>query len=360
VALILPALISSVRNEFPIFSPFLVARSLGFTGGTWDKLKAIPGFTFPDPGPQAIKALKQCGIAMSVTKEKLCPADRKMYQFRSMTGTIESPELIIASIASKQLALPADHLLMDVRYGEGAFLPTYVEAEKLAISLSNFIYEGGVPCSYHLTNSSEPNGMAIGNAYEVLEAIAVMNREFESTWDLRAIKEQKELVITFVEILMSNAFPEENIDWKRLANKQFDEGKVFQSFLNILEAHQVSKDVLRKLQTNPKDVLGVKTKQIVIRSRRAGMLKKIDQKKLGGLINFELGGGGNDYAGVFTPHAGLILGKRIGDRINYQDMLCSLFIPIDSDLDLPSTMNKIDSCFILDEVTNVDRMRLKK
>lgn len=323
-ALILPSLLSAVSDQYPIASPFLVARSLGFTGGTWDKLKAIPNFVFPQPGDESIAVMNQCSVAMSVTLGDFNPADRKMYQFRSITGTIESHELIIASIASKMLALPADHLLMDVRYGDGAFIATYEDAQRLGTDLSQLISKGGVPCTFHLTDTAQPNGCAIGNALEVLEALAVMNKDFESKWDIRSINEQRDIILGFFELLMNYSFGESKEYWRTLGEQLFEQGKVFESFLNILQAHKVDSDTIEQIKINPSNVIGPKTTPVQIAAKTVGTLRRIDQKKLGNIINFHLGGGGNDFVGEFTPNAGVILTKRLGDTIVEGEPLCFL------------------------------------
>ncbi|MBK9263119.1 MAG: hypothetical protein IPM54_25360 [Polyangiaceae bacterium] len=325
-ALILPSVLVKAATNIPIASNFLVARSLGFTGGTWDKLSAIPGFRFPEPGDESIEVMSRCGVAMTVTHGDLNPADRKLYQLRSVTGTIESHELIVASIASKQLAVPADHLLLDVRYGEGAFLRSEAEARRCADAMLSVVAEGGVPCSAHLTDTPQPNGMAIGNALEVAEALATMGIGASSDWDARALREQRELVLTFYGLLMLRAHGSATTDaWVIEARGWFESGEVGLAFETLLEAHGVRPQTIDALRQNPFGTLGLSGVHIPVASAREGQLLRIDQRRLGHLVNFGLGAGGNDYGGAFRARAGIRIGFRIGDHINEGQPLCWIF-----------------------------------
>lgn len=344
-ALILPSLLAAVSDRYPIASPFIVARSLGYTGGTWDKLKSIPGFVFPHPGDESVSVMKDCSVAMSVTIGDFNPADRKLYQFRSTTGTIECHELLVSSIASKMLALPADHLLMDVRYGEGAFVTTKEGGQRLGDDLARLISKGGSPCTFSLTDTAQPNGCAIGNALEVLEAIAVMNHRFAAGWDARWIEEQREIVLGFFELLMDFSFHAEKQNWRELGRKLLSEGQVFESFLKVLRAHKVDAATIEGIRTNPSQIIGPAIQPVSIVSKASGILRRIDQKKLGNIVNFHLGGGGNDFVGQFTANAGVILRKRLGDAIHTGETLCLMYQPqSDTNTGLKIT-EELASCF---------------
>lgn len=330
-ALILPSMLAAAAVEFPLASPFIVARSLGYTGGTWDKLKSIPGFTFPHPGDQSIEVMRECGVAMSVTIGDFNPADRKMYQFRSATGTIECHDLISSSIASKMLALPADHLLLDVRYGSGAFIEKYEKAQKMGAEIQRLIQAGGTPCTYLLTGTEQPSGSAVGNALEVLESIAIMNSQFSEGWDPRALEEQKNTVLDFFSHMMAFSFSGSEHEWKSYGLKLLSSGKVYQHFLKILKAHKVKDSTLQLLQENPRLVIGERMQKISLKVTSStslnskGKLLRINQKKLGNIINFQMGGGGNDFSGDFNPNAGVVLRKRIGDEVIFDDVICEMY-----------------------------------
>ncbi len=328
ISLILPSLLCAFCRDFPIASPFLVARSLGFTGGTWDKLSSIPGFTFPEQGDQTINVMRNCGVAMSVTHGDFNPADRKLYQLRSVTGTIESRELIVSSIASKQLGIPANRLLLDVRFGPGSFIGSKEEAEITAGQMLHIMNGDGVPCFATFTDTLQPNGMAVGNALEVLEALAVMGIDPGGMWDERALLEQRTLVISSFAKLMSAEFPPKDESWwQRVATDKFGSGEVFQAFLRLLRAHGVPDGVLQALPVAPKRALLGNTKELPVLSDRTGRVCSIDQRSLGHFVNFQLGGGGNEYGASFVPTAGIVLSKRLTDTIAAGEPLCRIYVP---------------------------------
>jgi pyrimidine-nucleoside phosphorylase len=146
-------------------------RGLGITGGTLDKLESIPGFNIHLSLDQAAAQLEKTGVVMMGQTERFCPADRKLYALRDVTGTVPSIPLITASIMSKKLAESLDRLVLDVKFGSGAFMRTKKEAETLAKSMVDVGREMGVEVSTLLNPMSEPTGRAVGNALEVIEAI---------------------------------------------------------------------------------------------------------------------------------------------------------------------------------------------
>jgi thymidine phosphorylase len=329
VALILPSLISGTRAVVPIASTFLVAKSLGFTGGTWDKLRAIPGFRFPKPGKETLDIIEKSAVAMTVTQESFNPADRKMYQLRSVTGTIESIELIAASIASKQMALPADHLLLDVRYGPGAFVEKLADAHALAELIVSLLKSEGLLCTFNMTDTQQPTGSAIGNALEVAEAIEVMKNEGnQCPWDRRSIKAQQEIVLGLWGAMLRPLFPEGVVDKYNTLGRQFIfNGMLQRAFAELLEVHGVSRYDITKLVTDPLTTLTQGCECITVCSSRKGIFSSVDQRRLGYFVNFSLGGGGNDYAGDFDSRAGVLLAKRLGDSVAMGEPIARIYVP---------------------------------
>lgn len=331
IALIMPSLIASFAEEYPVASPFLVARSLGFTGGTWDKLSAIPGFIFPHPGEETKSVLEACHVAMTVTNGDANPADRFLYQFRSVTGTIESLPLIVASIASKQMSFPVDHLLLDVRYGTGAFVKTLHGAKSLSDQMIRILETNGISTTSCLTQMEQPDGIAVGNTVEVCEAIAVMATSPSEHWNVQALSEQKQQVVKLFARLMHQAFPDEpEIFWRNEAIKKFQTGTVLKVFGKVLEAHMVGRDLAKELI----DTMGASflPRQIPlqIRSDVNGILVSMDQVKIGHTVNVLMGAGGNHFCGNFDPISGVLLRKRLGDRVLKGDILVEAFIANES------------------------------
>ncbi len=152
----------------------LSGRGLGHTGGTLDKLETIPGFNARLSKRELISVIEHTGCAIATSTEAIAPADRKMYALRDVTGTVESLPLITASIMSKKLAFGSSFLLLDVKTGSGAFMPSYESAHQLARSLLDAAAGSGMRAEAMITDMDQPLGRAIGNANEVVEAFAVL------------------------------------------------------------------------------------------------------------------------------------------------------------------------------------------
>lgn len=154
-----------------LWVPMISGRGLGITGGTLDKLESIPGFNVALSEEQTLAQLARLGVAMIGQTENICPADKKLYALRDVTATVPSQPLIVASIMSKKLAESLDRLVLDVKFGSGAFMKTRGEAAELATALSAVGREMGVATSHLLTPMDEPLGRTAGNALEVAEAV---------------------------------------------------------------------------------------------------------------------------------------------------------------------------------------------
>lgn len=181
VSLILAPLVACTGCWVPMVS----GRGLGITGGTLDKLESIPGFNVHLGLDQAVKQLQQIGVVMMGQTDRFCPADKKLYALRDVTGTVPSVALITASIMSKKLAESLDRLVLDVKYGSGAFMQTQQEAEFLAASMIAVGKEMGVEVSAVLNPMHEPLGRAVGNSLEVIESLETL--EGGGPADLRKI-----------------------------------------------------------------------------------------------------------------------------------------------------------------------------
>ncbi|TAG07568.1 MAG: thymidine phosphorylase [Verrucomicrobia bacterium] len=171
VSLILAPLVACAGCWVPMVS----GRGLGITGGTLDKLESIPRFQVRIPLDQASAQLEKIGVVMMGQTEKFCPADRKLYSLRDVTGTVPSIALITASIMSKKLAESLDRLVLDVKYGSGAFMKNLEQATALAASMSEVGKAMGVEIHTSLNAMDEPLGRAVGNALEVAESIDCLN-----------------------------------------------------------------------------------------------------------------------------------------------------------------------------------------
>jgi pyrimidine-nucleoside phosphorylase len=170
ISLILAPLVACAGCWVPMVS----GRGLGITGGTLDKLESIPGFNVRVELPQAVEQLQKLGVVMMGQTDRFCPADKKLYALRDVTGTVPSIALITASIMSKKLSETLDRLVLDVKYGSGAFMRNKADAEALAASMVAVGREMNVVVRVVLNTMDEPTGRAVGNSLEVIEALETL------------------------------------------------------------------------------------------------------------------------------------------------------------------------------------------
>lgn len=179
------------------FVPMISGRGLGHTGGTLDKLESIPGYD-PYPAPERFgRVVKSTGVAIIGQTGNLAPADKRIYGVRDVTATVESIPLITASILGKKLASGLDALVMDVKVGSGAFMPTAEKSRELARSIANVATQAGTPTTALLTDMSQPLARCAGNAVEIVETLALLRGERS---DSRVMQVTRELA---VEMLMA-------------------------------------------------------------------------------------------------------------------------------------------------------------
>src|SRR6202030_2678820 len=157
-----------------VWVPMISGRGLGITGGTLDKLESIPGFNVHLDEKRALKQLDRIGLFMIGQTEDICTADKKLYALRDVTGTVPSQPLIVASVMSKKLAENLDRLVLDVKFGSGAFMKTREEAEQLAKAMTSVGNLMGVKVTHLLSPMDEPLGRTVGNALEVTECVEVL------------------------------------------------------------------------------------------------------------------------------------------------------------------------------------------
>ncbi len=214
-----------------VWVPMISGRGLGITGGTLDKLESIPGFNVHLDEARALRQLEQIGVFMIGQTADICPADKKLYALRDVTGTVPSQPLIVASIMSKKLAENLDRLVLDVKFGRGAFMKTREAAAELAAAMTAVGEKMGVQISHLLNPMDEPLGEAVGNALEVAEAVATLQGRgpddlVELTLDLAA--------------KVALASREEMARW--LTN-----GMAWEKFVAIVEAQEGDASVLEKI-----------------------------------------------------------------------------------------------------------------
>ena len=206
-------------------------RGLGHTGGTVDKLAAIPGFRLDLTIAQAKAQTAKIGAALIAQSEQLVPADKILYALRDATGTVESVPLIASSIMSKKLAAGSARILLDVKVGRGAFMETQEAAETLARTMIEIGNGAGVPTTAVLTSMDEPLGWMIGNALEVREALQVLTNQPDSEPRFR------ELCLTLAAHgLMATGKARSEAEAREISLSLLRSGEAAQKFAEISEA----------------------------------------------------------------------------------------------------------------------------
>jgi len=298
-------------------------RSLGYTGGTIDKLESIHGFKTNLTLEEFKEQIKEIGVAVSGATLNFVPADKKIYALRDVTNTVSSIPLIASSIMSKKLASGADKIVIDVKVGSGALLHILKDARELA----HYMVEIGK--SHHkeavcvLTNMDEPLGNAIGNELEVQEAIDTLNGKGPGDFT--------ELVLTLSALMVSLGLNISSADAEDMVKKNLYNGKAYDKFVELVH-HQNGRLYLRN-----------NAKTMRINANTSGYLTKIETQKLGECAR-ELGAGRLNKDDVIDNNVGFVLNKKVGDYVEQGDTILTVYYN-DKDIKL----NSIIECFHIED-----------
>ncbi|MBR1581557.1 MAG: thymidine phosphorylase [Bacilli bacterium] len=325
VSLILGPMIASCGAKLAKMS----GRGLGHTGGTLDKLESIPGFNINLSYDQFKEQVRTVGMAIIGQDKDIDPADKKLYALRDVTATVSSVPLIASSIMSKKLALGSDCILLDVKYGSGAFMKTKEDAEVLANVMINIGKKLGKDVKAEVTDMDQPLGMAVGNALEIKEVI--------KTLKCNGPKDLTELCLNSGAIMLvqSKIYATEEEARKALLTN-LENGKAFDKFVEFVGAQ--GGDTSYILDPSKFEV----AKNIIpIYSQKSGIVKRIDALTIG-KCSMELGGGRETMEDVIDMSAGIILNKKIGDEVKEGEVLCTLHT---NKLDTVSIEEKVIKAF---------------
>jgi pyrimidine-nucleoside phosphorylase len=282
-----------------IWVPMISGRGLGITGGTLDKLESIPGFNVNLDEKRALTQLAKIGVFMIGQTADICPADKKLYALRDVTGTVPSPALIVASIMSKKLAENLDRLVLDVKFGRGAFMKTKGEAEKLAEAMTNVGERMGVQISHLLNAMDEPIGRTVGNALEVAECVEILQGGGPA--DL-------------VNLTLDLAAKVSTTSRANLQQRLTD-GRAWKKFVELVEAQDGEAAALEKMAE-------VHAAPIVrpISAADAGTIKTMDAAAIG-QASVLLGGGRQKAGDAIDFAVGLSAIRKIGERVERGESL---------------------------------------
>ena len=287
-------------------------RGLGHTGGTLDKLESIPGVTIAIGRERFIKQVNEIGLAIIGQTGDLVPADKKLYALRDVTGTVESIPLIASSIMSKKLASGTDTILLDVKFGSGAFMKTIKDAEVLARTMVDIGHSLGRDTRAILTDMDQPLGLAVGNNLEVKEAIATLQGHGPADFH--------ELVLAAGALMLMQAKITTTIeDGRRMLESKIKDGSGLQKLIDLVKAQGGDASYILHPEKFPM------AKHIVaVNSTLEGYVKKIDALEIGESA-MRLGAGRATKDDIIDMTAGIILNKKVGDPVKVGEKLCDVY-----------------------------------
>jgi pyrimidine-nucleoside phosphorylase len=291
--------------------PMISGRGLGHTGGTLDKLEAIPGFQVRLPVERFREVLAETGACLIGQTDRLAPADRRLYALRDVTATVESIPLIASSIMSKKLAEGIDGLVLDVKVGSGAFMKRLEDGERLARALAAIGRGMGKRVVALLTGMDQPLGRAVGNALEVKEAVELLHDD--------GPRDLKEVTLELAAEMVLLAGRAEGLEAARAQVREVvGDGRAFLKLCQIVEAQGGDPDTLADLSLLP---AGKGT--LDVRAPARGTVQAIDAEAIG-LAAVALGAGRARLEDPVDHGVGLLVHRKVGDRVEAGEPLCTV------------------------------------
>ena len=297
--------------------PMISGRSLGHTGGTLDKLETIPGFDTQLSLARFAEVLREAGAALIGQTPTLVPADRLLYAMRDHTGTVESPYLITASIMSKKLAESLDALVLDVKVGSGAFLPTFAEAEQLAELMVEAGTRAGTRTVALLTSMNQPLGRFAGNWVEVAECVEILQGHPHPL--SRDLIELSLALAGHMLHLAAHPLAETPAAGAQLARQHLDDGSAYRAWLGIVRAQGGDLSVFDQPMAHHQPAASR-----TLTAAHAGYLSGMDCKRVGWAVQ-RLGAGRAHPGDPVSAHAGVEMHVKLGDSLEAGQPLLSLF-----------------------------------
>lgn len=307
-SLVVGPLVASLGVKFAKMS----GRGLGHTGGTLDKLEAIPGYDINISEENFIKQVNEIGIALVGQTGQLAPADKKLYALRDVTGTVESIPLIASSIMSKKLASGADAICLDVKVGSGAFMKNVEDASKLASLMVSIGKNCGKNMTAILTNMDEPLGLAVGNSLEVIEAIQTLNGKGPKDFTALCLEVAAHLVL-------ASHTCETLEEAKSLLKQQISNQQGLHTLAALVKAQGGDEAYIYNPDLFPKAKY---TFEVV--SKTSGYVSHIDALAIGNAAMM-LGAGRSRIGEEIDHSVGIVLGKKVNDKVCSGEVLATIY-----------------------------------
>ena len=286
-------------------------RGLGHTGGTADKIESIPGIKISLSEDEIINQIEKIGACMITQSENIALADKKIYALRDATETVDSIPLIASSIMSKKIACGSDVIVLDVKFGNGAFMKTKEQAEKLAKVMINIGKSANKKVSAILSDMNQPLGNNVGNSLEIIEAVNVLRNQGD--------KRLEELSVNLAAKMYSLSF---NVDFEKsisLAKSKLEDFSAYNKFCEIISFQNGDISYLENTEK-----FNQAKYELKIYATKDGYIDKIETEQIGN-IALMLGAGRKSKEDEINLTAGLVFNKKIGDKVNKGDLLLTLY-----------------------------------
>lgn len=304
-----------------VFVPKMSGRGLGHTGGTIDKLEAIPGFRTSLEHDEFIDIVRKNGFAIAGQTGTLVPADKKIYALRNATATVDSIPLICSSIMSKKLATGADGIVLDVKMGDGAFMKDYAGAGNLSNAMVNVAKLMGRRCAAVISRMDQPLGMAVGNSVEVIEAVEALKGNCpEDLYEVSLNLAQQMLFLAgkgngYLDIC------------GKLAEEALSSGRAFEALEKTVELQGGDPRSLSDYS-----LMGTPKYSREVRAEQSGYISKISCEATG-LLSLSLGAGRKTKESSIDSTAGIIFSHKVGEYVSKGDVLGTIMTSTGCDLD---------------------------
>jgi len=289
----------------------LSGRGLGHTGGTIDKLEAIPGFRTSMTNKDWISQVNEIGVAIAGQTANLVPADKKIYALRDVTATVDEISLIASSIMSKKLASGADAFVLDIKVGSGAFMKDLDSAKMLAKTMVEIAESSGRQACGVITNMDQPLGNKVGNALEVIEAVETLKNQGPTDFTELCIELGKQMLVFALDI-------DENEAVKRLEESLLS-GTALNKFREFVSAQGGNTEFIDNPETLIKE-----TKQYEYNAAENGVIKGFDTEKIG-IAAMTLGAGRAKKGDKLNFSVGFDFKKTIGDKVQRGEPMMTLY-----------------------------------
>ena len=303
-------ILAPLLSSFDIIVPMIAGRGLAYTGGTIDKLESINNFQTQKDFDSFNKQIDKIGCGIISQSSEICPADKKLYSIRDLTGTIPSFPLICSSIMSKKIAEGLDGLAMDIKVGNGAFMKTFQQAKNLGLELKKIGNSFDIDISITYSNMSQPLGEYAGLKCEIIEAVDCLKGTGPD--DVTQLS-----IDLCANVLVQSGISTNKYEAKTLLLKNINNGKALEKFEEMIEAQGGDLNDIYSKNNFARN-------HIKIKSRETGYIKSINTEKIGWAL-VEMGCGKKVTSDTLDHSAGIKINYKVGDKVYKGDTVYELF-----------------------------------